>query len=103
MDGGFPSLQSPVVNPLTGTATQPWYRLFLRLLTQTSPGIITIYGGGSAPSGTLPCDGSAVSRTTYSALFSVVGTTFGVGDGSTTFNVPTIADADPGAAYYIFY
>ncbi len=40
----------------------------------------------------LPCDGSAVSRTTQSALFAAIGTTFGVGDGSTTFNVPSVAD-----------
>ena len=46
------------------------------------------YGGTSAPSGWLICDGTAVSRATYSALFAVVGTRFGEGDGSTTFNVP---------------
>ncbi|MCZ8156198.1 MAG: phage tail protein [Leptospira sp.] len=40
------------------------------------------------PTGFLDCDGSAVSRTTYSALFSAIGTVFGVGDGSTTFNLP---------------
>jgi len=42
----------------------------------------------SAPAKFLLCDGSAKSRTTYAALFDVIGTTFGVGDGSTTFNVP---------------
>ena len=42
----------------------------------------------SAPSGWLFCDGSAVSRTTYSALFTAIGTSCGAGDGSTTFNVP---------------
>lgn len=103
MASTFPSLQSPVVNPTTGTATQPWYRLFLRLVSQTAPGIITIYGGGSAPDGTLPCDGAAVSRTTYSNLFNAVGTTFGAGDGVTTFNVPNIPDVVAGAAYYIYY
>ncbi len=46
------------------------------------------FGGGSAPTGYLLCDGSAVSRATYSRLFSVLSTTWGVGDGSTTFNVP---------------
>lgn len=51
-------------------------------------GAILPYGGSAAPSGWLLCDGSAVSRTTYSDLFSVIGTTFGAGDGSTTFNVP---------------
>jgi microcystin-dependent protein len=42
----------------------------------------------SAPSGWLACDGSAISRTTYSALFTALGTTFGAGDGTTTFNLP---------------
>lgn len=51
-------------------------------------GCIYMYGGSVAPSGFLLCDGSAISRTTYSELFSVIGTTYGVGDGSTTFNIP---------------
>jgi microcystin-dependent protein len=42
----------------------------------------------TAPSGFLLCDGSAVSRTTYAALFGILGTTWGTGDGSTTFNLP---------------
>lgn len=46
------------------------------------------FGGTSAPTGWLLCDGSAVSRITYAALFAVIGTAFGVGDGSTTFNLP---------------
>ena len=44
----------------------------------------------SAPTGWLLCDGSAVSRTDYSNLFALVGTTFGAGNGSTTFNVPDL-------------
>lgn len=54
------------------------------------PGFIIQYATTTSPSGWLLCDGSAVSRTTYSALFSVVGTTYGVGNGSTTFNVPDL-------------
>lgn len=46
------------------------------------------YGGATLPSGWLFCDGSAVSRTTFAALFTAIGTAYGVGDGSTTFNVP---------------
>ncbi len=42
----------------------------------------------TAPTGFLVCNGAAVSRTIYSALFAVVGTTFGAGDGTTTFNLP---------------
>lgn len=44
----------------------------------------------AVPAGYLLCDGSAVSRTTYAALFALVGVTFGAGDGSTTFNLPTL-------------
>ncbi len=46
------------------------------------------YAGSSAPTGWLLCDGSAVSRSTYAALFAIAGTAYGVGDGSTTFNLP---------------
>lgn len=59
------------------------------------PGKIEMYGGATAPSGYLLCDGSAVSRTTYSALYSAIGTAFGVGDGSTTFNVPDLRSRSP--------
>ena len=53
-------------------------------------GVLTAYGGSSVPSGWLLCDGAAVSRSTYAALFAAIGTTYGVGDGSTTFNVPEL-------------
>lgn len=51
-------------------------------------GTIHAFAGTTAPTGFLFCDGSAVSRTQYSDLFTVIGTSFGVGDGSTTFNLP---------------
>jgi microcystin-dependent protein len=51
-------------------------------------GEITMWPTNTAPAGWQLCDGSAISRTTYATLFAVIGTTFGVGDGSTTFNVP---------------
>lgn len=51
-------------------------------------GTIFDFGGTTAPSGWLGCDGSAVSRTTYARLFGVIGTTWGAGNGSTTFNLP---------------
>jgi Phage Tail Collar Domain len=54
--------------------------------------------GKSQPPGTLACTGQAVSRTNYSALFAEIGTTFGTGDGSTTFNVPNY-----GGSFYIKY
>jgi microcystin-dependent protein len=56
---------------------------------------IVPWSSASVPSGFLECDGSAVSRTTYADLFGIVGTTYGVGDGSTTFNVPDLADNVP--------
>lgn len=55
-------------------------------------GTIISYGSNTAPTGFLDCDGSAVSRTTYASLFSVIGTTYGTGDGSTTFNLPDLQD-----------
>lgn len=51
-------------------------------------GSIKPFAGTTIPDGYLLCDGSAVSRTTYAALFAVIGTTYGTGDGSTTFNLP---------------
>ena len=51
-------------------------------------GVILDYGGTSAPTGFLNCDGSNVSRTTYAGLFTAIGTSFGVGDNSTTFGLP---------------
>lgn len=53
-------------------------------------GAIQAYGGATAPAGWLMCDGSAVSRNGYSELFSAIGTTYGDGDGSTTFNLPDL-------------
>lgn len=54
------------------------------------PGFVTIYAGSTAPTGWLICDGSAVSRTTYAALFAACGTFYGAGNGSTTFNIPDL-------------
>lgn len=55
-------------------------------------GVIQAFAGSTTPDGWLLCDGSAVSRTDYADLFSVIGTTYGDGDGSTTFNVPNLTD-----------
>ena len=60
-----------------------------------TPGMITMFGGTSAPTGFLLCDGSAVSRTTNGALFAAIGTNWGAGDGSTTFNVPDLRSRTP--------
>lgn len=53
-------------------------------------GIVEYFAGSKAPKGWLVCDGSAVSRTDYEELFEVIGTMYGAGDGSTTFNLPPL-------------
>lgn len=64
--------------------------------TQLVPaGILVPYAGSSAPSGWLLCTGAAISRTTYSALFAAIGTAYGSGNGSTTFNLPDLRGRVP--------
>lgn len=58
-------------------------------------GSITAYGKETAPANWLICDGSAVSRTSYADLFAVIGTKYGEGDGSTTFNLPNLKGRVP--------
>jgi len=63
----------------------------ISLLTQAVPsGAVGLFAGSSAPSGWLKANGAAVSRTTYAALFAAIGTTFGAGNGTTTFNLPDL-------------
>lgn len=54
------------------------------------PGTIQMYAGSIAPEGFLICDGSAINRIDYSVLFSIIGQTYGAGDGVTTFNIPDL-------------
>ena len=54
-------------------------------------GIVMPFAGSTAPQGYLLCDGSAVSRTDYADLFTAIGTTYGAGDESTTFNLPNLS------------
>ena len=56
---------------------------------------IVPWSSASVPSGFLECNGVAVSRTTYSALFAIISTTYGIGDGSTTFNTPDLQNNTP--------
>ena len=72
-------------------ATPTWADKVEGILT----GFIQMYGAASAPTGFLLCDGSAVSRSTYATLFALIGTTYGAGDSSTTFNVPDMRDKFP--------
>lgn len=65
---------------------------YLTGIQGTATGTIVPWSTATAPTGFLKCDGSAVSRTTYAALFAVIGTTYGAGDGSTTFALPDLQD-----------
>jgi microcystin-dependent protein len=58
-------------------------------------GSVTAFAGSTAPTNFLLCDGTAVSRTTYAELFALISTTYGAGDGSTTFNVPNLKGRMP--------
>jgi len=58
-------------------------------------GSLTAYAGASAPAGWLLCDGTAVSRTTYATLFGLLSTTYGAGNGTTTFNLPDMRGRMP--------
>lgn len=73
-----------------GTGINDQAIVWRHLQTDMIPtGVVWQWTGNSAPSSNwLICDGSAVSRTTYAALYAVIGVTFGAGDGTTTFNLP---------------
>ena len=77
------------------TDTTKWAKITISaedLLQAVPTGSIQPYAGASIPAGWLLCDGSAVSRTDYAALFAAIGTLYGTGDGSTTFNLPDFTD-----------
>lgn len=59
------------------------------------PGEMVMYGGAVAPTGWLICNGQAVNRNTYAALFGIIGTAFGAGDGTATFNLPNFGGRTP--------
>jgi len=84
-----------IVNELGADPKGGFADVAARISAMVPPGVISAYGGGSAPSGYLLCDNSAVDRTTYAALFAAIGTSFGVGDGSTTFNLPDLKGRVP--------
>ena len=90
--GALTSGQKPaglvVYNTTTGVVQVSNGSTFGDLPGSTPIGGVQEYAGTSAPAGWLMADGSAVSRTTYAALFAICGTTFGAGNGTTTFNLP---------------
>lgn len=73
-----------------GSSSSGWTPACTVYSTTMPAGTIYAYGGTTVPTDFLLCDGSAVSRTTYAELFANIGTTWGVGDGSTTFNIPDL-------------
>ena len=80
-------------NPLTATPsnpTKPEHLTTKKYVDQhrTPPGAIMTFAMSAAPTGWLYCNGQQVSRTTYSELFSAIGTTYGIGNGTTTFSLP---------------
>ena len=72
-----------------------WETLKNTITIAAPAGMVTPFAGKTAPSGWLKCDGSAVSRTRYAALFAAIGTLYGAGDGSTTFNLPNLTGRVP--------
>lgn len=89
-DDLFVIVDSPGTSPATQKATASTVQKFM-----VPPGITVSYVGTTAPAGWLLCNGDAVSRATYAALYAIIGTAYGVGDGSTTFNVPNLKGRVP--------
>lgn len=65
-------------------------RDYIATMETVAPGVVAFYPKTTAPSGWLKANGAAVSRSTYAALFSAIGITFGAGNGTTTFNIPDL-------------
>ena len=77
-------------NSATALATQQSIKAYVDSNAGMPTGTVSAFAGSAAPTGYALCDGSAVNRTVQAALFSVIGTTYGIGDGSTTFNLPDL-------------
>lgn len=80
---GTPTVATPTENDTNAIANVEFIKSIV------VPGIVAPFAGTTPPAGWLKCDGSAVSRERYAELFAAIGTTYGTGDGSTTFNLPT--------------
>ena len=87
--------QDGATKTYTDTAISTAVAAGLATINSVITGSIQLWPTASAPSGYLLCNGSAVSRTTYATLFAVIGTTFGAGDTTTTFNLPNYVDKMP--------
>lgn len=78
----------PIRNVASGTSATDVATRADVASTGVPVGSLLAFAGATAPTGYLLCDGRVISRTTYAALFAVIGTSYGPGDGSTTFKVP---------------
>jgi microcystin-dependent protein len=98
---GEPGFETDTGRLKVGDGTTEWNVLSYFVPEPEEPigrvptGSVTAFAGASAPSGYLMCDGSELSRETYSSLFSIIGTTYGTGNGTTTFNVPNLKGRMP--------
>lgn len=79
LDTGLSAISIGIFSPINSSVPPQFF---------VTPGMIVEYGGDAAPTGWLLCYGQPISRDTYAALFNIIGTTFGSGNGSTTFNLP---------------
>lgn len=102
---GFPNITWQMTDK-DGAVTLPWYRFFVSLWNRTGGaqgttqvlfpvGTVLWFAGSGVPTRTLLCNGQAVNRITYADLFTAIGTSWGSGDGSTTFNVPDLIGLFP--------
>jgi microcystin-dependent protein len=81
LDTGLSSVNIGIFSPVNSSMPPQFF---------VTPGIVVAYGGSTAPTGWLMCYGQEVSRTTYATLYTIMGTTYGSGNGSTTFNLPDL-------------
>jgi microcystin-dependent protein len=86
---GTPTAPTPILGDHTTKVATTQF-VGIAVAEATPAGMVAHFACNSAPAGWLKANGAAVSRTTYAALFSAIGTTFGSGDGSTTFNLPDL-------------
>ena len=85
----------PTISGLTATSVKGAIDEIANSVSNIPTGAVLSYSGTTAPTGFLISDGSAISRSEYSGLFTAIGTTFGVGDGTTTFNIPDMRGRVP--------
>jgi microcystin-dependent protein len=87
---GTPTAPTAAVNTNTTQLATTAYVVTAIGSLGVAAGSVISYAASTAPTGWLKANGAAISRTTYSVLFAAIGTTYGAGDGSTTFNIPEL-------------